>query len=210
MNRADPHGAQAAQRRGPDPAAARVCAVLVHGRGSSAADILSLADELALADVSYVAPDAAGHTWYPYSFLQPVERNQPHLDSALAFLDRVVGRMEQAGVPAARIALVGFSQGACLALEYAARRARRYAAVVGFSGGLIGPPGTPREFEGSLDGTPVFLGCSNVDPHVPVERVHETAEVLRGLGAVVDERIYPGMGHVVNDEEIAVLRELLG
>ncbi|MBP1636453.1 MAG: phospholipase/Carboxylesterase [Acidobacteria bacterium] len=118
--------------------------------------------------------------------------------------------MEQAGVPAARIALVGFSQGACLALEYAARRARRYAAVVGFSGGLIGPPGTPREFEGSLDGTPVFLGCSNVDPHVPVERVHETAEVLRGLGAVVDERIYPGMGHVVNDEEIAVLRELLG
>lgn len=209
MNRADPHGAQPAHRRGPDPAAARLCAVLLHGRGSSASDILSLADELNLADVTYLAPDASGHTWYPYSFLQPIDLNQPHLDSALALVERVVARLEQAGVPSERIALLGFSQGACLALEYAARHARRYAAVIGFSGGVIGPPGTPRDYPGSMEGTPVLLGCSNVDPHIPVERVHETADVFRRLGATVDERIYPGMGHVVNDEEIEVARELL-
>ncbi|HOC17479.1 MAG TPA: alpha/beta hydrolase [Vicinamibacterales bacterium] len=209
MNAADPHGSQPVLRRGPDPAAARLCAILLHGRGSTASDILSLADELDLADVLYLAPDAAGHTWYPYSFLQPLDRNQPHLDSALALVDRAVARLGAAGVPPARVALLGFSQGACLALEYAARHARRYAAVVGLSGGVIGPPGTPRAYEGSMEATPVFLGCSNVDPHIPVERVHETAGVFRTLGALVDERIYPGMGHVVNDEEIQAVRELL-
>lgn len=209
MTPPDPHGSQPTLRRGPDPAAARLCAVLLHGRGSAASDILSLADEIALADVAYVAPDAAGHTWYPFSFLQPLDRNQPHLDSALALVHRVVGRLAAAGVPPGRIALLGFSQGACLALEYAARHPQRYAAVIGLSGGLIGPPGTPRDYPGSLDASPVFLGCSNVDPHIPVERVHETAAVFRALGAAVDERVYPGMGHVVNDEEIEVVRELL-
>ncbi len=206
---ADPHGSQPVLRRGPDPAAARLCVILLHGRGSTASDILSLADELSLDDVLYLAPDAAGHTWYPYSFLQPLDRNQPHLDSALALVDRAIARLAAAGVPSARVALAGFSQGACLALEYAARHARRYAAIAGLSGGVIGPPGTPRFYEGSMEGTPVFLGCSSVDPHIPVERVHETADAFRALGAVVDERIYPGMGHVVNDEEIEVVRELL-
>lgn len=209
MNLADPHGSQPTHRRGPDPATARLCVVLLHGRGSTASDILSLADELDLADVAYLAPDAAGHTWYPYSFLQPIDRNQPHLDSALALVDGVVARLAKGGVSSERVALLGFSQGACLALEYAARHARRYAAVIGLSGGLIGPPGTPRDYPGSMEGTPVFLGCSNVDPHIPVERVHETAGVFRVLGAAVDERIYPGMGHVVNDDEIAIVRELL-
>lgn len=206
---ADPHAAQPGHRRGPDAASARLCAVLLHGRGSSATDILSLADELDLDDVTYVAPDAAGHTWYPYSFLQPIERNQPHLDSALALVDRVVARLGAAGVPPDRVALLGFSQGACLALEYAARHPRRYAAVIGLSGGVIGPPGTPRDYRGSMEGTPVFLGCSDVDPHIPVERVHETADAFRALAASVDERIYRGMGHVVNDDEIEVVRELL-
>ncbi len=206
---ADPHGSQPVLRRGPDPAAARLCVILLHGRGSTASDILSLADELSLDDVLYLAPDAAGHTWYPYSVLQPLDRNQPHLDSALALVDRAIARLAAAGVPSARVALAGFSQGACLAHEYAARHARRYAAIAGLSGGVIGPPGTPRFYEGSMEGTPVFLGCSSVDPHIPVERVHETADAFRALGAVVDERIYPGMGHVVNDEEIEVVRELL-
>jgi predicted esterase len=210
MNRADPHAGQPAYRRGPDPSAARLTVVLLHGRGSTATDILSLADELALPDVAYVAPDAAGHTWYPYSFLQPVERNQPHLDSALALVGRAIDGLGQMGVDTPRVVLAGFSQGACLALEYAARHAQRYAAVAGLSGGVIGPPGMSRAYGGSMDTTPVFLGCSNVDPHIPVERVHETAEIFRGLGAAVDERIYPGMGHVVNDDEIEALKGLLG
>jgi len=196
-------------RHGPAPASARLVVVAVHGRGASAADILSLAGEFALDDVAFVAPEAAGHTWYPYSFLAPMPDNQPYLDSALALLDRIVADLARQ-TPHARIGLLGFSQGACLSLEYAARHARRYAAVMGLSGGVIGPPGTPRGYAGSMDGTPVFLGCSDVDPHIPLERVHETAEVYRRLGAAVDERIYPRMGHLVNRDEIDAVRALLG
>jgi predicted esterase len=205
---ADPHRGQPVLVHGPDTTVARLVIVAVHGRGASARDILSLAAELDLDDVAFVAPDAAGHTWYPYSFLAPMADNQPHLGSALALLDRVVGDLAQQ-VPRERIGLLGFSQGACLSLEYAARHARRYGAIVGLSGGLIGPPGTARDYAGSMDATPVFLGCSDVDAHVPLERVHETAEVYRRLGALVDERIYPRMGHVVNRDEIDAARALL-
>src|SRR6202022_1388415 len=206
----DPHRGQPIRRRGPDPASARLTIILVHGRGASAADILSLADEFGLHDIAYLAPEAAGHTWYPYSFLAPMHDNEPFLSSALGVLDRIVHdlwRDEQVGPE--RVGLLGFSQGACLSLEYAARHARRYAAVVGLSGALIGPPGTPREYAGTMDGTPVFLGCSDVDPHIPPERVHETGGVVRRLGASVDERIYPGMGHLVNREEIEAVKTLL-
>jgi predicted esterase len=206
----DPHRGQPILRRGPDPAAARLTVILVHGRGASAADILSLADEFGVRDVAYLAPEAAGHTWYPYSFLAPMRDNEPFLGSALGVLDRIIHDLwhdEQVGPE--RVGLLGFSQGACLSLEYAARHARRYAAVVGLSGGLIGPPGTPREYAGTVDGTPVFLGCSDVDPHIPRERVHETADVFRRLGASVDERIYPGMGHMVNRDEIEAVKTLL-
>jgi predicted esterase len=206
----DPHAGQPVERRGPAPAAARLAVVLVHGRGDSAAGILGLADHFDLADVAWLAPQAAGHAWYPYSFLAPMERNQPGLDSGLRTLDGLVAGLAGDGVGPDRIVLMGFSQGACLAQEYAARHARRYAAIVGLSGGLIGPPGTPRDYAGGFEGTPVFLGCSDIDSHIPVERVHESADVFRRMGASVDERIYPGMGHTVNRDELDAVARLLG
>jgi phospholipase/carboxylesterase len=205
----DPHRGQPILRRGPDPVSARLVVVCVHGRGASASDILSVADELHVADVAFLAPEAAGHTWYPYSFLAPTSDNQPFLDSALAALGSIVGALQAQAIGTERVGLLGFSQGACLSLEFAARNARRYAAVIAFSGGVIGPPGTPRAYQGAMDGTPVFLGCSDADPHVPFDRVRETAEVFGRLGARVDERIYPRMGHVVNADEIDAARALL-
>jgi predicted esterase len=204
-----PHAGQPIGRQGPAPAAARIAVIIVHGRGDSASGILTLADALDLHDVMWLAPQAAGHTWYPYSFLAPIEQNQPGIDSGLRVLDDLVGMLDGEGIPAARVALMGFSQGACLAQEFAARHARRYHAIIGLSGGLIGPPGTPRTYEGSFDGTPVFLGCSDIDPHIPVDRVHESADVFRRMQAVVDERIYPRMGHTVNADEVDAVRALL-
>jgi predicted esterase len=205
----DPHAGQRVLRFGPPPAQARIGAILIHGRGASADDILGIAPALATTDVSYVAPQAAGNTWYPYSFLVPIPQNEPGITSGLAVIERLIAAFGEDGVPPNRIAIMGFSQGACLALEFAARHARRYHAIVGFSGGVIGPPGTPRDYPGSLDGTPVFLGCSDVDPHIPLERVHETGEVFRALHAHVDERIYRGMGHTINDDELRAARTLL-
>ena len=204
-----PHANQPVLTLGPTPAEARLGAILIHGRGASAEDILGLAHELALPDVAYLAPQAAGHTWYPYSFLSRTEQNEPGLSSALLVIEGLVQQFEQQGIPADRVVLMGFSQGACLTLEFAARHARRYAAIAGFSGGLIGLPGTPRNYPGSFDSTPVFIGCSDVDPHIPVERVRESAEVYRRMGANVDERIYPGMGHTINQDEIDAVRNLL-
>jgi predicted esterase len=205
----DPHAEQPVERRGPDPARARIAVILVHGRGDSAAGILGLAEHFDVADVTWLAPQAAGSAWYPYSFLAPMDRNQPGLDSGLRKIDVLLADLGAAGVTPERVVLMGFSQGACLAQEYAARHARRYAAVVGLSGGLIGPPGTPRDYPGSFDGTPVFLGCSDVDSHIPVERVHESADVFRRMGAAVDERIYRGMGHTVNRDELDAVARLL-
>lgn len=205
-----PHQHQPVLTLGPPPAQARLGAILIHGRGASAEDILGLAHEFALPDVAYLAPEAAGHTWYPYSFLTSMERNEPGLGSALLVIEGLVQHFAQQGLPAGRVALMGFSQGACLTLEFAARHARRYAAIAAFSGGVIGPPGTPRDYAGSFDGTPAFLGCSDTDPHIPVERVRESAELFRRMGAAVDERIYPGMGHTINEAEIDAVRALLG
>jgi predicted esterase len=205
----DPHADQPVIWRGPDLSTARLVVVLVHGRGASAESIFTLADQFEVPDVAYVAPEAADHTWYPYSFLAPMEQNEPKLSSALQRLDGVVDDVMRRGMPSNRIALVGFSQGACLALEFAARHAQRYAAIAGLSGGLIGPPGTPRDYAGSLAQTPLFLGCSDVDAHVPVERVRESAIVFKRLGAAVDERIYPGMGHTVNRDELDAVHAML-
>ena len=206
---ADPHAGQPVLRLGPKPDAARLSAILIHGRGASAEDILALSEEFAVDDVAYLAPQAAGNTWYPYSFLSPIPKNEPFLTSALGVIAGLVRSLEEQGVPSDRVAVLGFSQGACLTLEFAARNPRKYAAVVGLSGGLIGPPGTPRLYPGSLDGTPVFLGCSDIDPHIPVERVRESAAVLRTMKATVDERIYRGMGHTVNSDEVAAVAALL-
>jgi predicted esterase len=204
----DPHAGQLILRRGPSPSVARIAVILVHGRGGSAAELLDLADDLAMHDIAWIAPQAAGQTWYPYSFLSPLDRNEPGITSGLSVLNRLLEDIGQNGMPPERVGMLGFSQGACLTVEFAARHARRYAAIVGLSGGLIGPPGTPRDYQGSLDGTPVFLGCSDIDAHIPVERVRESAEVFRHLDAKVDERIYPGMGHTVNDDELAAVRAL--
>lgn len=206
----DPHGDQPVLRHGPDVRDARLAMILVHGRGGSAEDLLNLGLALRLDDILFLAPQAGGQTWYPYSFLMPIDRNEPGLTSGLNRISSLIDTLRHEGLTPDRIGLFGFSQGACLALEYAARYARRYAAVIGLSGGLIGPPGTPRKYPGSLDGTPVFLGCSDIDPHIPVERVHETEEVFTRLGATVDKRIYPGMGHLVNEEEISAVRAILG
>ncbi len=194
---------------GRDLADAGAAAILIHGRGGSAEGMLELARAIGVEDVAWLAPQAEDGTWYPLSFMAAIESNEPWLSASLAVVDGLVAHCGAAGLPLERVALGGFSQGACLASEYAARNARRYGALVLLSGGLIGPPGTPRDYSGSLAGTPVLLGCSDVDPHIPVERVHETARVLRSMGAEVDERIYPGLGHTVVDDELEAARAIL-
>ena len=206
----DPHDGQPVLHYGVPIDSARLAAICVHGRGASAEDILGVAPELGTDDVAFLAPQAADRTWYPYSFLTPIQRNEPWLTSALGLLAKLVSQLEAQGYASDRIILLGFSQGACLSLEFAARNPRRYAALVGFSGGLIGPPGTPRDYQGSLAGTSIFLGCSDVDAHIPLERVHETTEVFRRMGATVDERIYKGMGHTINADELRAVRGLVG
>jgi predicted esterase len=183
--------------------------IMVHGRGAGPMDILSLVPALARPSLSYLAPAAANHTWYPNSFLADIASNEPGISSAMGVLESLVARIEAAGVPRSRIVLLGFSQGACLSSEFAIRHVSRLGGVVVFSGGAIGPPGTRWNHPGSFDGTPVFLGCSDRDPHIPQSRVTETAEVFTRMGADVTMRIYPGMGHLVNDDEIAFAQRLL-
>lgn len=204
-----PHQGQPLARAGCPVREAAAAMVMVHGRGATAESILELRHEFAAPDLAYVAPQAAGYTWYPYSFLAPMEKNEPGLSSGLARIGEVLAELETAGIPPERTFLLGFSQGACLTLEFAARNAKRYGGVFGLSGGLIGPPGTSRNYPGGFAGTPVFLGCSDRDPHVPRERVDETAEVLRRMGAEVTERIYPAMGHTVNLDEVEFVQSLL-
>lgn len=185
--------------------------ILVHGRGATAQGILELGGHLVDDDVALLAPQAAGHTWYPYSFMAPLARNQPYLDSALELLEHVVERVEEAGVPAERIAVGGFSQGACLASEFVARHPRRWGGLVVFSGGLIGPEGLElaERHPGSLEGTPVFMGCSDRDPHIPRGRFEETGRVLEGMGAEVDLRVYADMGHTIVQDEVDGARAVL-
>lgn len=190
-------------------ATARGAVLLVHGRGASAESIMTLAPELRADDLAFLAPQASGGTWYPYSFLAPLAQNEPHLSAALAAVGALVAQVEAAGIPRERIVLLGFSQGACLAAEFVARNAARYGGLIVFSGGLIGPPGTPRDYQGSLAGTPVFLGCSDVDGHIPKERVLESEAVLSRMGGAVTAKLYPGMGHTVNEDELEHARTIL-
>jgi len=205
----DPHGGQPVYATGAPLDAARAALVMVHGRGASAEDILTLAPAVATEGVACLAPQAAGGTWYPSGFMSPIARNEPGITSGMRAIARVLDHVIAAGVPWDRLLLLGFSQGACLASEYVARHARRYGGLAALSGGLIGPDGTPRDYAGSLAGTPVFLGCSDVDPHIPAARVMESADVLRGLGGEVDMRLYPAMGHLVNDDEIEAVRAMV-
>ena len=205
----DPHAGQPVLRAGAPLQRARLVGIMLHGRGASAEDILGLADQISAGDIGFVAPQSANSTWYPHSFLAPIAQNEPWLSSALKVVSGLVGDLDREGIPSERIVVMGFSQGACLSLEFAARHARRYAAVVAFTGGLIGPPGTAQTYAGDLAGTPVFIGSSDVDPHVPLERVRESTAVLTRLGAEVDERIYPGMGHTINADELAAVNAVL-
>src|SRR5262245_30307370 len=178
----NPHGGQSVRMAGEPLDRAQAAMLMVHGRGATAEDILSLAADFNQPGYAYLAPQAAGNTWYPNRFLAPLAVNEPWLSSALFFVEDVYAQIINAGIPPERIMLIGFSQGACLTLEFAARNARSYGGIVGLSGALIGPDDTPRDYKGSLDGTSVFLGCSDVDFHVPKERVDQAAEVLRKLG----------------------------
>ena len=205
-----PHAGQTVVVAGTPLSEATRALIMVHGRGGNAADMLGLAELVAPTGTLCFAPQAAGHTWYPHSFTEPVARNEPHLGSALSVLGDLVDRVAGAGLPSERIALLGFSQGACLALEFVLRRRKRLGALIGLSGGLIGdavatPPVAARPF----DGMPVLLGCSERDPHIPLGRVRETEAVLRALGAEVATHIYPGGSHGINEDEMSLVRRLL-
>jgi phospholipase/carboxylesterase len=188
---------------------ARAAMIMIHGRGATAEDILSLAHEFDAEGFAYLAPQAANNTWYPYRFLEPVERNEPWLSSALQVIDELIAYVMASGIPTERIVLLGFSQGACLTLEYAARHAQRYGGIVGLSGGLIGPEIIPQRYAGSFAGTPIFLGCSDIDPHIPLDRVQHSTQVVRQLGGAVTERIYPNMDHTINQDEIDFITHLV-
>jgi phospholipase/carboxylesterase len=185
---------------------ARGAVILLHGRGATAESMLPLAEVLGQPDLAYIAAQASGRSWYPYSFLAPTEQNEPHLSRSLASIGRLVNELGAEGFGAERVVLLGFSQGGCLALEYAARNAQRFGAVVGLSAGLIGSELVPAAYKDSFAGTHVLLGCSDVDAHIPIERVRETAAMMRSLGADVSAHIYPGMGHTINDDEVRQVR----
>lgn len=205
----NPHTGQPMATRGRPIEESRGVAVMVHGRGRDTDDILGVAERIGNPNFAYLAPAAEGNSWYPYSFLEPVQKNEPRLSYALEVLDDLVNGLQEKGIPKHQIVLAGFSQGACVVAEYVARNAGRWGGILVFTGGLIGPPGTRWEYQGSFDGTPVFFGTSNVDEFVPEERVRESAEAFEKLGANVTLRVYPGMEHVVNDDEIAAAREIL-
>lgn len=196
--------------RGQPLGQARRAMIMVHGRGADAADILGLAGELDLNDFALVAPQATSYSWYPYSFLAPVEHNEPWLSSALNLLEGLVERLLAQGLPEEDIYLLGFSQGACLSVEFAARSGRRFGGVFVLSGGLIGAALDEGNYRDDLDGLPVFLGCSDVDPHIPLHRVRDTSRILRKRGASVTEKIYPGMPHTVVKDEIDQVKGMVG
>ena len=208
-----PHAGQPVLMQGRPLGQSPVVVIMIHGRGAGPENILELAAAVSQPDVTYLAPAAANNTWYPYSFMSDIARNEPYLSSALSVLKSLVSQVEAAGIRRDHVVMLGFSQGACLTTEFAIRNASRFGGFVAFSGGAIGPPGTQWGVEsgelGGFDGTPIFFGCSNVDPHIPESRVVESAELCERMGAKVTRRIYPGMGHLVNDDEIAWARALL-
>ncbi|HZR42663.1 MAG TPA: phospholipase [Ktedonobacteraceae bacterium] len=204
-----PHQGQRVLVTGKPLERAKAAMIMIHGRGASAEDILRLASEVKQTGFIYLAPQAAGHSWYPHSFLAPLASNEPGISSGLTVIASLFERLTDAGIGPERTILLGFSQGACLSLEFASRNARRYGGVVGLSGGLIGPDGTKRDYPGSLQETPIFLGCSDRDMHIPKERVLFSSEVLQQQGGRVITRLYPHMGHTVNDDELEAVRAMM-
>jgi phospholipase/carboxylesterase len=205
-----PHQGQPVLLTGEPIDQAKAAMVMLHGRGASAEDILELVPGLKQPGFVYLAPQAAGNAWYPNSFLAPIASNEPALSSALLTIENILAQLGEAAIPIERTIILGFSQGACLTLEFVARNARRYGGVAGLSGGLIGPDGTPRDYSGSLDGTPIFLGCSDKDPHVPKERVEFSAAIMQKLGGNVTVKLYPNLAHTVNLDELRFIRTMMG
>jgi predicted esterase len=214
MTGADPHAGLPAATAGPPIGEAGAALILVHGRGGSAEDILGLATALGRSDLTVIAPRAADHSWYPQGFMAPTVANEPGRSSGLAILNRTMERLAGAGIASERVVLAGFSQGACLTLELAARHPRRYAAVAALTGGLIGAPGELVGYAGSLGGTPILLTSGDPDPHVPWPRVEASATILSELGAEVDLHRYPGRPHTVSQDELrrftALVDDVLG
>jgi predicted esterase len=209
MDGTDPHKDGAVLATGAPLDAAKAAMIMIHGRGANAADILSLAEVFDRGDIAYLAPEAAGHTWYPRPFTSPVEANEPYYSSALKTVGRLLADLAARRLPPERVVLLGFSQGACLALTYAALNPTRYGGVAALSGGLIGAEVRTEDYRGSLAGTPVFLGCSDVDPHIPLARVTQSAEIMGRLDGSVTTRIYPGFGHSINEDEVENIRRIL-
>ena len=203
-----PHAGHRLLMAGSDLADADIALIMMHGRGAGPADILGVAREVPQEGVAFLAPEAAGWSWYPQGFMAPRPANEPFVTSALRLMADLVAHLETEGIDKRRIILMGFSQGACLSLELAARQPDRFGGIVAYSGGLIGQD-LDADYPGDLQGTPVFLGCSDRDPHIPLPRVQESTRVMERLGGEVTERIYPGMPHTINREEISWLRALL-
>ena len=204
-----PHAGQPVLTRGKPLGEGRAVVIMVHGRNASPENILDLAPAFANPDVTYVAPAAAGGTWYPLGFMSPIEKNEPGITSGIAVIHGLIDDALRLGVETERIVLLGFSQGACLASTAAQRRPAHYGGVIAYSGGLIGPSGTVWSEQGSFSETPVFFGCSDRDAHIPEERVRSSATLFERMGATVTLRIYPEMGHLVSEDEIVFTRELL-
>jgi len=194
---------------GADLATAKKALVMLHGRGAQAEDILALADHLKIADFALAAPQAAGNTWYPYSFMAPTAQNEPWLSASLQLVSQTVARIIENGISKEHIYLLGFSQGACLTLEFAARNAARYGGIIAFTGGLIGKEINTTNYPGSFRETPVFIGTSDPDFHVPVERVDASAEILTKMGAAITKKVYKNMGHTINQDEIMMANNIL-
>ena len=205
----NPHQGLSVPAAGTPLEQARAALILLHGRGGTAESILSLAETFERPGFAFLAPQAADNSWYPFSFLEPLVKNQRWIDSSLKAVGELVERVESKGIRADKLIILGFSQGACLGLEYAARRGGRFGGVAGLSGGLIGPPGTVYSYSSALEGTPVFLGCSENDPHIPRARLEETASVFESLGAQVTLRLYPGADHGINRDEIDFIIRML-
>lgn len=204
------HLSQPAAVRGAPVADCRAVVLMVHGRNQTSDDMLALADKINVGHVHYVAPQANGNSWYPYGFMEEISKNEPYVSDALACMDMRIADVVNAGVPRSNIVLLGFSQGACLLAEYAVRHPDRYGAIILYTGGLIGPAGTSWKTEGSFRKTPVFMGSSDIDSWVPEVRVLETAAIYKKMDAEVTLRIYKGMDHIVNDEEIAFAQNMIG
>ena len=195
---------------GPELSLAKRAMIFVHGRGDSSDKMVNLANEVVQdPDMALIFPKATNNTWYPKSFMAPTQENEPWLTSALENMAKVVAHIKSGGIQEKNIFILGFSQGACLALEYAARNATRYAGVMVLSGGLIGSDIDKSSYKGDFGGTEIFIGCSDVDFHIPVERLHASAAVLLEMGATVEKRIYPGMDHVINEDELEKIRSMI-